>query len=342
MIAEASEADLYAPTSTGTLDYAQSLLPGLPNPARSSFGAIEHQGRIYVAGGHQGPEHTYPPESFLGKLEWYDLNTGQWQEGASRHVPAHGFELVAHGDYLYAFGGFAFSAEHQPGWRSLDVIERYSIRENRWEIIGTMPRRRSSNVAVQVGTKVYLIGGWDSTPKHVDDFEGKFHREIDVFDLETEVMTETPHVLPDPLRRAFTGLERDGKILLLGGLGIGSTHFELLDVVTEFDPATGAWRELPRLPFATFAPAAGILDGEIFVFGGMFRHSQWDFSYVNHIFSLPRSGQAWLHTGRYLHETKGFAMVVNIDASTLGILGGHSYENGDAPVATFETFGRRN
>ena len=37
----------------------------------------------------------------------------------------------------------------------------------------------------QVRKNVYLIGGWDSTTKHENDTEGKFHDEIKVFDLET-------------------------------------------------------------------------------------------------------------------------------------------------------------
>src|SRR5690606_27595830 len=119
-------------------------------------------------------------------------------------TPCHGFELAAHGKWLYAFGGFAYSADHKPAWKSLDVVERYDTVEDRWELVGRMPRRRSSNVVVTLDRKAYLIGGWDSTPKKENDYEGHFHREIDVFDFESNTFTTLPQGIPDPLRRAFS------------------------------------------------------------------------------------------------------------------------------------------
>ncbi len=118
----------------------------------------------------------------------------------------------------------------------------------------------------------------------------------------------------------------------------GGSHFALLDNVTIFNPGTGVWRELPRLPFATFAPIAGVLDNRLFIFGGMFHIAQDRDIYVNHVFTLEK-GQ-WVHTGRYLEESKGFSQVVELKPGTLGIIGGQSYfpaEN--APVLTFELFG---
>lgn len=336
---DATDADFYAPSVSGSERVHQGLLAPIIGPARSSFGAVEHQGRVYVVGGHQGHEHTYPADSFLGSLEIYDVQANQWHDGSPRPNPAHGLTVAAYGNYVYAFGGFAFAVGNDPQWKSLDAIDRYDIANDKWETIGKMPRARSSNAAVVVGTKVYLIGGWDSTPKSKGDLDGTFHREIDVFDLATETMSVSPYQLPAPLRRAFTGVERDGKIVLIGGIGEGASHFQLLDLVTEFDPATGTFTDLPKLPFATFAPAAGVISGAIFVFGGgMITNS--DFTYVDDIFALQDSATAWTHTGNYLTEDKGFPVVVNLSATELGVLGGHTENAGsDGPVATFESFG---
>ncbi len=329
----------YVPAFSGDETLTLDELPQLPDPARSSFGATEHGGRIYVAGGHQGPEHTYPPESFLDRLDIYDTATKTWTRGASMSVPRHGFEIVAHGGYLYAFGGFAHSAKHRPGWRSLDIVERYDIAADRWEVLPQrLPRPRSSNVAVTLGGKVYLIGGWDSTPQSVGDKEGRFHAEIDVFDLETETTATSPHRLPTPLRRAFTAVDHDGEIILLGGITQGRSHFDWLDKVTAFRPADGRWRELPALPFPTFAPGAGVHDGRLFLFGGMAPGG----AYRNtiHALDLDRPA-AWANTGRYLAENKGFPIVVGHPDGGLAILGGHTYRaepDGivDTPVATVE------
>jgi hypothetical protein len=332
----------YSPKFSGNLRFEQGLLPAISDPARSSFGTARLGKRIYVVGGHQGPEHTYPKESFVSRVDFYDLETHEWHQTTPRSVAAHGFEVTACGGYLYAFGGFAYSPDHKPGWKSLDLVERFDPQTSQWSVAGKLPRPRSSYVIAQSGTKIYLLAGWDSTPQKPNDFQGRFHREIDVFDCATGEASVTPYLLPDPLRRALTAVQKaDGKVLLVGGLGVGATHFELLNAVTEFDPETGAFRELAPLPFATFAPAAGILGDSLFVFGGMFKTGEQDYAYVNHAFEYTFSDAEWHHTGRYLSEAKGFARVVSLDAHHLGILGGHaSQENGsDAPVLTFETFG---
>jgi hypothetical protein len=197
----------YIPAFSGDGALSLDRLPELPDPARSSFGAAAHEGKIYVAGGHHGPEHTYPPESFLDRLDIYDTATQTWHRGASMSVPRHGFEMVAHDGHLYAFGGFAYSAEHQPGWRSLDIIERYDIAADRWEVLPQkLPRPRSSNVAAKLGSTVYLIGGWDSTPQSAGDKEGRFHPEIDVFDLRRD----SGHLSPSSASATAARFHRSG------------------------------------------------------------------------------------------------------------------------------------
>lgn len=331
-----SQSDDYAPQISGESAWQLSFRNSFPAPARSSFGSIAQNGKIYICAGHQGAEHTYPPESFTDYLQVFDPQSGSWNNLAPRPHKAHGFQMAAFGKYLYAFGGFAYDEKNSPKWKSIDVIDRYNIESNTWETIGHMPRRRSSNQAVTVGTKVYLIGGWDATPKSPGDFEGTFHAAVDEFDLLTEEITTARWEIPLPLRRAFTAIENNGNIIMVGGLGVGASHFELLNNVTLIEPTSGFHKELPALPFATFAPAAGILDGELLVFGGMFKTGEMNYEYVSHIYGMNLSTQKWRHTGRYLSETKGFSQVTPFE-NGLAILGGHRYfEDRDEPVTTFE------
>src|SRR5690606_19639471 len=104
-------------------------------------------------------------------------------------------------------------------------------------------------------------------------------------------------------------------------------------------PVDGTFKELPPLPFATFAPAAGFLKDELVVFGGMFKTGDMNYEYVSHIYSMDMKKGQWKHTGRFVNETKGFSQVFPLDDKKLGILGGHHYFQGlDSPVSTFETF----
>tara|TARA_R110000868_G_scaffold258137_2_gene515376 strand:- start:772 stop:2589 length:1818 start_codon:yes stop_codon:yes gene_type:complete len=327
----------YAPRVSGLENYQTTQMPVMTGEARSSFGTINHNGKIYVVGGHQGAEHTYPPESFTGRMTAYDIASQSWENKAARPHKAHGYQLAAQGDYLYAFGGFAYEASTSPKWKSLDIVERYNTKTDSWEEVGTMPRRRSSNVVVKVGLKVYLMGGWDATPKFDNDIDGTFHDEIDVFDLTTHKWSVLDVRLPKK-RRAFSAFERNAKVYLVGGISEGGSHFSLSDAFTEFDPATNTFKDLPKLPFGTFAPAAGTIGDKAFMFGGMFKTGVFNYEYVPHIYEYDFKKSTWTHSGRYLNEYKGFSQVVEM-GSCLGVLGGHSYKNGsDKPVDTFEHF----
>lgn len=332
--------DVYAPRHSGNSRFSQDENAPIIGEPRSSFGAITHKGKTYIVGGHQGFEHTYPPESFVDRLTVYDPVQNVWSELAPRPHKAHGYQVVGHGKYLYAFGGFAYSDQHKPAWKSLTAVDRYNIETNTWETIAQLPRARSSNVSIKVGHKVFLMGGWNATPKFENDYDGKFHAEIDVFNLRTGKFKTLKQQLPDPLRRAFTAVSRKGKIYLVGGLGVGATHFELLDTVTEFDPVTKRFTELPKLPFATFAPAAGFIGKNLFVFGGMFKTGKYNYEYVSNIYRHRLGKKDWINTGRFLQETKGFAQVIKLGKRKLGVLGGHHYFSNekDAPVPRFETF----
>lgn len=333
-----SNSDDYAPNFAGQSDLRQSFLAPMMGPLRSSFGAIEVGGKVYVCGGHAGAEHTYPPESFVDNLQVYDPSTNKWQELAPRPHKAHGYQLAAYGNYIYAFGGFAYEAANKPKWKSLDVIDRYDISTNEWTTVGKLPRARSSNVVAVIDSKAFLIGGWDSTPTKPGDVEGTFHAEVDVFDMAKEVAYEANWKMPSPLRRAFTSVVKDGRIILIGGLGVGSSHFELLASVTQLNPYTGFAFEMTTLPFATFAPAAGILGNELFVFGGMYKTSPQDFEYVAHVYSHNMDSNDWRHTGRFLRETKGFSQVVEVNNGVMVLGGHHYYGDRDEPVDTVEFF----
>ncbi len=338
---ETQEVDFYSPQFSGETSYKQAERAPFIGSPRSSFGTVSHEGKIYMAGGHQGAEHTYPPESFTDTFIVYNIASNEWSELAPRPAKAHGYQLAAAGNYIYAFGGFAYSADHKPKWKSLDSVDRYDIKENKWETIAKLASPRSSNVAVTIDDKAYLVGGWDSTPKFANDMDGNFHDTIEIFDLKTEKLEVASYKLALPLRRALTGIELNGKIVLVGGLGVGASHFELLNNVTAINPADGSSQELTPMPFATFAPAADILNNELLVFGGMFKTGPMNYEYVSHVYALDLAKSNWRHLGRYMKETKGFSQVFKVNDRTLGILGGHRYFEGmDSPVSTFETISK--
>jgi hypothetical protein len=319
-------------------------LADIPSPERSSFGAVFHNGQIYIAGGHKGAGHSYPRDSFLNQLEVYNLERNTWQTLAPMPSAKHGFQMVGHKNFLYVFGGFAFSDDHLPKWKSLDSIDRYDISKNLWETLEVkLPVARSSNAIAKIDDKVFLLGGWNSTPKFENDKEGLFLRGVDTFDLKTETVFENEFEIPDPLRRALTAVVVDEEIHLLGGIGVGSSHFEWIDDVSVFNSKTKVWRDLPPLPFATFAPGVGELGGDLYLIGGMILKNKdtYDLNYVDDVYKFDQKKQTWSHTGLFLDANKGFPQVVPMPGNALGVLGGHTFDYTpegvlDKPVKTFE------
>ncbi|MBC87361.1 MAG: hypothetical protein CL677_09310 [Bdellovibrionaceae bacterium] len=335
----ASNANIWDPRTSGSLDYDIQQKPRILGNARSSFGSIAVNGDVYVVGGHQGFEHTYPPESFSKEVHYYNQEQNSWTQLADKIHPVHGVTVAYHNGYLYAFGGFAYSQEHDPKWKSLSVIERYSIANNTWEVIGHLPEPRSSNAIGVVGDKVYLLGGWDATPKFAGDKDGTFHASVVEFDLNTQQARHADFSMPQPLRRAFTATVKDSSIYIGGGITQGGSHFNVLDEIWSIDPLEHTqWTQRASLPFANFAPAMMSLKGELYMFGGM-KFSEHGYKYVNDIFKMNSSSQTWEHTGRYLSERKGFVQPVLLNPDTAGLLGGHTYDyQADGPVSTFESF----
>ncbi len=336
----------YVPSFSGLNHIQTGTLPSFPAPERSSFGAIDHQGKVYIMGGHQGPEHTYPKESFLKRVDIYDQKTMKWSQGADMNLAKHGFQMVAHEGSIYVFGGFAYSPDHNPGWKSLDTIERYDIATNTWEILSTkLPSPRSSNIAVKVQDQVFLMGGWDSTPQYDGDKEGRFHADIDVFDLKTGAVKTLATKLKQPLRRAFNATVYEGEIYMMGGISQGASHFDWIDNVTKFNPKTHAFTEITKLPYATFAPGVGVLGNKLYLIGGMVLRNKttYDLDYVDDLYEFNPATKKWSHIGKYLGENKGFPQIVNLSDRSLGILGGHTYIQDttgrtiDHPVASFDT-----
>jgi N-acetylneuraminic acid mutarotase len=82
-----------------------------------------------------------------------------------------------------------------------------------------------------------------------------------------------------------------------------------------------------------------VMGDALFVFGGMFS-ANGDYRYVNHIYRMDLLNNSWAHTGRYLSQARGFAMVVPMSDTELAVLGGHAASGGgDGPTTLFETFG---
>lgn len=322
----------------------QQLEP-LPNP-RSSFGVVNLNDMVMVAGGHPGKFHEYEAHNFSAEVHLYDINSNRWKSLAHLPLSVQGLRLVYHNNHVYGFGGFRYDDTAKAGksWpaRSCNTIFKYFIQDDRWEIIGEMPRPRSSYVIGIVQEKVYIIGGWDATPIEPNDKKGRFYPLIDIFDLPSEKFEPSEYILPLPLRRAFTSCIDGHRIIVAGGLGVsGFMGGDQFDIVQSFEPNvgnTGSWTNLPNLPEPLFSPGIGYVNQTFYVAGGTSSITgPRKGASSNKIYTYRNGDASWTELSDTLSSYRSFVEVIGLPDNRVGFLGGHNgHEVDSLPVGSFE------
>ena len=164
------------------------------NERRAGHGMAALGGKLYVAGGFDGPGDTGPvgpgtpgfhyasTDYYKNTLEIYDPSTNHWTGGADMHywragdvsgnAPAN---LLAVGGKLYFMGGVGTGSDmghyhpdpHAPqsfDESVLDTVEQYDPILNKWTVLPNRltNKRRASGAAV-LNNKIYVCGGYTGT-----------------------------------------------------------------------------------------------------------------------------------------------------------------------------------
>ncbi|MDQ4054430.1 MAG: PQQ-dependent sugar dehydrogenase [Actinomycetota bacterium] len=106
--------------------------------------------------------------------------------------------------------------------------------------------------------KVYVVGGKTGSTAHVST--------VHVYDTAADTWSAAAD-LPGPAVENPAVVAHDGKVYAFGG---STAPFSgAVPNAAVFDPATGTWTALPAMPTARGGAAAQVLDGKIYVLGGM-------------------------------------------------------------------------
>lgn len=315
---------------------ASTTIAPMPR-ARSSFALAVDEGRIFAIGGHAGGQHRYGPEDILADICVYDPNADRWDSLAPLPRTAQGFQAVASGGYIYAFGGFGYevAADGVSTLRSSAAIDRYDIAADRWEPIGALDCPRSSYGIAVAGDRAWLFGGW-SVPPATSFPSGTFLDHVSVFDLAQETVAVAPFDLPIRLRAFDAALTSDGETIALGGLGAESA-FDLSDATLGLSPlAATPWRDYPNLPRRAFGPAAGIIGRTLVAAGGLSLEDPDHFDAVR-ILNLDAPEAGWRTADRQLRTGRILARTAPLAGGALAVLGGHvGGRDGSFPTADCE------
>lgn len=313
--------------------------PDIPGRPRSSAGFTQFGKVVYWAAGHLGQYHYYDKCHFSREFHCLDLESATWTRLADFPVPAQGFRMCGYDGGIFAFGGFIYEGDGEWPVRSTSTVRRYDIATDKWEDIAALSRPRSSNVLGQVGTLVYLIGGWDGHSKPDAD-ESKewlsmpdmFHDTIEVFDL-SSLSTVDTFPLGISQRRALAASTSEQDITVACGLGSGRFP-DLKSELMTLSTSSRTWTSVFSMPQGLFAPGLAWPEHSPLIVGGLYIAP--DFSYFEEFATIrtfdPHAGGGWKE--RKLSSSRSFAETAVWNDQLL-VLGGHS---GLFPVSTVETF----
>jgi N-acetylneuraminic acid mutarotase len=196
--------------------------------ARGEVAAAVAEGRIYVIGGFtaQGENST--------SVQAFNPGTNSWSQEADLPLPVD--HTMAAGDRgrVYVAGGYG------PGRSRLTTL--FAFAGDGWTRLASMPEQRAAGGAAIVNGKLYVVGG--TTSSTIGAQQGlQLAKTMLVYDIATDRWTTRR----GPTPREHLGVAAlGGKIYAVGGRTAGfDTNMRLVEV---FNPRTGRWSRLPRVP----------------------------------------------------------------------------------------------
>jgi N-acetylneuraminic acid mutarotase len=202
---------------------------GTPLPlARGEVAAAVAEGRIYVIGGFtaQGKNST--------SVQAFNPPTKSWSQEADLPLPVDHTMAAGYRGRVYVAGGYG------PGRSRLTTL--FAFTGDGWTRLAAMPEQRAAGGAAIVNGKLYVVGG--TTSSTIGTQHGlHLAKTMLVYDIATDRWTTRR----GPTPREHVGVAAlGGKIYVVGGRTAGfDTNMRLVEV---FDPRTGRWSRLPRVP----------------------------------------------------------------------------------------------
>ncbi len=312
------------------------MAPPLPQALGEIVGAVVGTD-WYVMSGLDVTKHEP-----AGVVYVFDAAHQSWLEKKRMPEPAHHVMAAVAAGKIYVFGGFVSggtSGETTPeaGWRPIDSAWVYDPALDQWSPLARMPTPRGAGWAVELGGKIYVIGGAQvnirgepadpispETPQRVLGT-------VEEYDpASNHWVTRAP--MPTP-RNHFVAEAVDGKIYAIGGrLGAAQiTVADDTDVVEEYDPARDQWRGRGRAPIRSSGMAAAVQDGKIYVAGG--EYQDWEGAKALWAAEAydPRTGR-WEMLPRMHLAHHGFA--AGVIGNSLHVVGGGFQSDGMPGVNT--------
>jgi N-acetylneuraminic acid mutarotase len=297
------------------------------NAPITSFGAAVAGGYLYVYGGHLGAAHDYSKDLQHGKLLRLNLaqsgqaGAGQWEvvaEGPRRT----GLAMVAYNNELYRIGGWEAKNAKGEKWDlySTRDFAKFDAKTGQWQELTPLPQGRSSHDAALLGSKLYVVGGWEMKGKEESDW----HDTAWVCDLSQAKLEWKEIAKPGFSRRALAVAAHGGKIYAIGGM---EDTTDMTTAVNVYDPQSNAWSKGPKVP------GEGSEGFGLSAFGaenGLFASCR-----SGTVYKLSADGQAWEAISKLNHPRMSHRLVA-ATGNRIVVVGGTSRTKKVSEVESLE------
>jgi len=230
--------------TTTNADFWRELAP--MNLARSYFGAVVLDGKIYTIGGCDqvatGGSEIMPASSYTGgdtgANEVYDPATGNWTSEAPMPTPRECFAIAVYQGKIYCIGGTTQEPPYDM-FGAVGVNEAYDPSTNSWQTEAPMPYPVTDLQANVIDGKICCIGGVNSS--NVGSTANQ------VYDPVTNTWSENA-----PLQTAtfdYASAVCNGKIYVINGIWWRSDYG--LDLNQIFNPQNSTWSLGESPPYGT-------------------------------------------------------------------------------------------
>jgi N-acetylneuraminic acid mutarotase len=186
------------------------------------------------------------------------VEAGTWTQKADMPTPRSWAGAGVVDGKIYVIGGVMNSDPNIPTrWaQTTAAVEVYDPTTDTWTGKTDMPTKAGAATSVVDGI-IYAIGGW------VGWNQGRFLGTVEAYDPAADKWTKKATMRT---YRETCAVTVDGRIYAIGGLGQGVITLSTVEV---YDPATDTWTRKADMPTARLDHAACVVDGRIYVSGGL-------------------------------------------------------------------------
>lgn len=222
-----------------------SEVTALPQ-GRSRMAAVVFEGAIYLTGGKTS-------QGVTGSNMRYRPSQGGWEPLADKPTPVMDVQAVVLGERIFVPGGTAASG------KPVSVMEVYSPRLNRWDILAPLPEALSGYALAAYEGRIYLFGGWDGAATSAAVYS---------YDPANDTW-QTHTVLPGA--RAFaSAVVVESKIYVIGGYDGQQALRDQLVYFPDRDRSDDqAWEKRAPLPEGRYGMSCTALANMIYLVGGV-------------------------------------------------------------------------